>query len=120
MRISDWSSDVCSSDLVAGQRAEFLVNALDQLGCRGRAAISDRLERREVVFGPVRMLDQLPGDRRHPAGDIYLFARSEARRVGNECVSTFRSRLSPYTLKQYSNIVYSFFLSIFSIILIIY
>src|SRR3546814_14108480 len=81
MRISDWSSDVCSSDLVAGQRAEFLVNALDQLGCRGRAAISDRLERREVVFGPVRMLDQLPGDRRHPAGEI---GRASCRERGGQ------------------------------------
>src|SRR3546814_8466844 len=70
MRISDWSSDVCSSDL---ERAARRVG-LD--GGRGRR------ERR-----------QFPAARRDDRGRHQY--RSEERRVGKECVSTCRSRWSP-------------------------
>src|SRR3546814_10719001 len=62
MRISDWSSDVCSSDLA-------------------RASGSD-----DRLFG-------FEQGRRLPDFDL---GRSEERRVGKECVSTCRSRWSPY------------------------
>src|SRR3546814_4631799 len=65
MRISDWSSDVCSSDL--------LVILEDELGAVRRG--------RHVMVGH---------------GDRAVGARSEERRVGKECVSTCRSRWSPY------------------------
>src|SRR3546814_6857597 len=80
MRISDWSSDVCSSDL-------------DQvLVAHGDAR---RVERRDIglpgregaAVQPGRPFEA--GERRHPG-------RSEERRVGKECVSTCRSRWSPY------------------------
>src|SRR3546814_10111225 len=74
MRISDWSSDVCSSDLRPRSR-------------RGRraATVRSRVDGRpDAGDGRVR---SLPGD--HPT-------RSEERRVGKECVSTCRSRWSPY------------------------
>src|SRR3546814_9728578 len=63
MRISDWSSDVCSSDL-----ARIAALRLAALGLAG------------------------------PDAEIAVFAhgRSEERRVGQECVSTCRSRWSPY------------------------
>src|SRR3546814_3039560 len=73
MRISDWSSDVCSSDLV-----------LDQIGVRLALLPTQVLM---AVAGAAR--DTL---RRLAAGE----ARSEERRVGKECVSTCRSRWSPY------------------------
>src|SRR3546814_13896902 len=84
MRISDWSSDVCSSDL------------------RKR----DRRHPRRPVGG-----DDQPRARRHvgDARDLprrYRGAqgRSEERRVGKECVSTCRSRWSPYhEKKKYSS-----------------
>src|SRR3546814_3325947 len=83
MRISDWSSDVCSSDLIgldeAGRTAACRVGALDaQRGVRpGRLGeIFDR------GADPLAPLDQ-----QH---------RSEERRVGKERVSTCRSRWSPY------------------------
>src|SRR3546814_1277796 len=61
MRISDWSSDVCSSDLLGH--------------CRQR----------------------LPRNMQQPPLIVpQLFQRSEERRVGKECVSTCRSRWSPY------------------------
>src|SRR3546814_7788321 len=72
MRISDWSSDVCSSDL--HQRSNGNCNSRNWL---------DRTERRICVG-----LDDLPNPNPH--------RRSEERRVGKECVSTCRSRWSPY------------------------
>src|SRR3546814_2167883 len=74
MRISDWSSDVCSSDLETA------------------AARLVRIEHVEVAAV----------DTRH-AGDHRRFTmagRSEERRVGKECVSTCRSRWSPYHYKK--------------------
>src|SRR3546814_10443096 len=68
MRISDWSSDVCSSDLtrVAGVAVRHLLGPL--------------------VAGQVHLVGVDDDDE----------VRSEERRVGNECVSTCRSRWSPY------------------------
>src|SRR3546814_5259580 len=83
MRISDWSSDVCSSDLRL-----FFPGAL--AGGNAFAVVVHRIE--EVVGGGVdlalrqRLLARALGDR----------LRSEERRVGKECVSTCRSRWSPY------------------------
>src|SRR3546814_14044047 len=68
MRLSDWSSDVCSSDLRDVSRARAL--------------------------GPAQR-HRPRGQERHPYGRR-LPHRSEERRVGKECVSTCRSRWSPY------------------------
>src|SRR3546814_5073792 len=85
MRISDWSSDVCSSDLVTPNLIAVLVEsgvgdyrAHDEIWCE-RLAPED--------FGRALNRDILVP---RPAG------RSEERRVGKECVSTCRSRWSPY------------------------
>src|SRR3546814_1099730 len=71
MRISDWSSDVCSSDL------DF----------RGA-----RRESRALAAGEAREA----GNRPLVVHDVEDDGRSEERRVGKECVSTCRSRWSPY------------------------
>src|SRR3546814_12326094 len=92
MRISDWSSDVCSSDLYKrGQSAPQ--TAIELVGkattpSAGCSTLSTRSpdpwwawEHRPPcsrVTAPVRS------------------TRSEERRVGKECVSTCRSRWSPY------------------------
>src|SRR3546814_10630797 len=77
MRISDWSSDVCSSDLREIWRgASWLENA--QLGQPSPSSF-----------------DQVDSALRTVAGSS-ASARSEERRVGKECVSTCRSRWSPY------------------------
>src|SRR3546814_2181215 len=76
MRISDWSSDVCSSDLaecchpipgdrIVGLRREGAGIEVHTIDCE-------------------RLADGVDAD------------RSEERRVGKECVSTCRSRWSPY------------------------
>src|SRR3546814_14610738 len=95
MRISDWSSDVCSSDLKAPR---LLARALD-VG-KGRA-IGPTLSRPR---GESCLLGRFDVDGRHlhfflGRIDIHL-GRSEERRVGKECVSTCRSRWSPYHEKK--------------------
>src|SRR3546814_6547654 len=83
MRISDWSSDVCSSDLPkALQGYESAVNhwIIPTLGRKrvGTLKPSDVRAVTRAVF------------------DAGRATRSEERRVGKECVSTCRSRWSPY------------------------
>src|SRR3546814_2545921 len=82
MRISDWSSDVCSSDLLA--------DVVQQLGLD---ALVGRLH--QVQEAHLQGDDQLVevADLRAHVGRQQ--ARSEERRVGKECVSTCRSRWSP-------------------------
>src|SRR3546814_14523036 len=102
MRISDWSSDVCSSDLRRSKRQmeqstqlrislqsteeglcpyhpHRLLN-VSQGFCR---ASSSAKMRKELTLTPVMQW-------------IWNGRRSEERRVGKECVSTCRSRWSPY------------------------
>src|SRR3546814_1348690 len=86
MRISDWSSDVCSSDLQrqAEHRAVVAVDPVDE-GCRVAVDGEPAGHREGLLGGEVGV--HLRGGGR---------ARSEERRVGKECVSTCRSRWSPY------------------------
>src|SRR3546814_9134517 len=80
MRISDWSSDVCSSDLeLNGMVREVWESAI----LLGRMA----QEKLGVEGGQIDRID-LEYRRRDE--------RSEERRVGKECVSTCRSRWWPY------------------------
>src|SRR3546814_8144848 len=82
MRISDWSSDVCSSDL--GEEGAERTRVGDREG-----AVGDVVRRELLPPGSGRQVADLTCDRSHPL-------RSEERRVGKECVSTCRSRWSPY------------------------
>src|SRR3546814_10350956 len=87
MRISDWSSDVCSSDL--GDALRILVVDLAHEGLQPQQQQHDILLR---LAGAARDIELVPAqgllDERRD--------RSEERRVGKECVSTCRSRWSPY------------------------
>src|SRR3546814_16693710 len=96
MRISDWSSDLCSSDLAGLLEYEASVPG-DRLG--DRQEVFPRMELRLIVeadgardgVGEARLPHEggrEPGPRRRLS--------SEERRVGKECVSTCRSRWSPY------------------------
>src|SRR3546814_19325538 len=90
MRISDWSSDVCSSDLLRhGQlcqqaliQVQGVFQRLDHVLQHGNACMALIVGRQHVPGAGLR------------AG--VLEHRSEERRVGKECVSTCRSRWSPY------------------------
>src|SRR3546814_15389849 len=128
MRISDWSSDVCSSDLsvlehhgwptavigtLSGPRttpeAPELQALLAAEVAAGRQAVSMEVSSHALTFGRVRgtrfavaVFTNLSHDHLdfHRDLDDYFEAkamlRSEERRVGQECVSTCRSRGSPY------------------------
>src|SRR3546814_15915262 len=99
MRISDWSSDVCSSDLkfCARQPSVFVDDdvvfvlslhlAIETRGDRADPRDIAAIEAGDLVAGLVR-----------GAGVV----RSEERRVGKECVSTCRSRGSPSPYKNKS------------------
>src|SRR3546814_14129804 len=89
MRISDWSSDVCSSDLWTHKRATIGDYIKIQLDCPSFSR-------------PVRanLLPSTHNDDEHVLLWSPRMRRSEERRVGNECVSTCRSRWSPYLEKK--------------------
>src|SRR3546814_19679604 len=96
MRISDWSSDVCSSDLrdfagedgglgcLQGSPSIFL----QHLYAGPRASAGGRGRR-------LRLRRKPPAASFRPGGCVER-GRSEERRVGNECVSPCRSRWSLY------------------------
>src|SRR3546814_15067315 len=122
MRISDWSSDVCSSDLDRVQLAvsrgfgkvarEFLQGVIAVLGacCVGSPASAQFVDssvqrfcldaRRSERLARCRGGGEYEGKQQALDGNIavarFLGDRSEERRVGKECVSTCRSRWSPY------------------------
>src|SRR3546814_15869963 len=96
MRISDWSSDVCSSDLLGF----FDVGLVNGVGGVIDANVADAA----LVVAGRDQTTALPGMtnlgtmQASDGGILRLFfgTRSEERRVGKECVSTCRSRWSPY------------------------
>src|SRR3546814_3700509 len=85
MRISDWSSDVCSSDLSVAASS-------------GKTGGGTRLRALRVVGAGLESASHrlLRIHRRQAAERVDRLPRSEERRVGKECVSTCRSRWSPY------------------------
>src|SRR3546814_3726020 len=85
MRISDWSSDVCSSDL------EIALPTCDAWKVFQALLLGSELQ----YQGPALAVGD-PMSAHWRSGDQQLFGRSEERRVGKECVSTCRSRWSPY------------------------
>src|SRR3546814_15080165 len=96
MRISDWSSDVCSSDLLWHN---FGSNPAEAIKIFAQAR-NTRRHRHDgfsdaKFLKPSDLIDNLLCAAR--AGRTRIIEnRSEERRVGKECVSTCRSRWSPY------------------------
>src|SRR3546814_4964206 len=98
MRISDWSSDVCSSDLYEGGYSLYIGIPFCPTTClycsftsypiaAYRKLVEDYIDCviREMEYVSRRYADKI-------LDSVY---RSEERRVGKECVSTCRSRWSP-------------------------
>src|SRR3546814_5640894 len=99
MRISDWSSDVCSADLIARQqddiarqqrRADRRADPLGSIKIIGMPELHGRVEKDSRRSAEIGEILGSRGDAETRRG------RSEERRVGKECVSTCRSRWSPY------------------------
>src|SRR3546814_14024904 len=106
MRISDWSSDVCSSDLkkielIQEERSEDeaekiaqTVKGLNKTYDYKDIAILVRANNHAQAVTAAFQRYRIPYQFLGPG---YLFQRSEERRVGKECVSTCRSRWTPNT-----------------------
>src|SRR3546814_12708976 len=116
MRISDWSSDVCSSDLAVIVHAGFRAEDRDAIAAAvagqdffHRAATSHAVANDDQMLAIIcvgsghRILSENALNRSDAnvlkgcaPGSPPPSLRSEERRVGKECVSTCRSRRSPY------------------------
>src|SRR3546814_12863065 len=101
MRISDWSSDVCSSDLRGLNRlhqfdkVELVQITHPDQSYQTLEGMSSYVQTLLMKLGLKYRVLRLCG------GDM---GRSEERRVGKECVSTCRSRWSPYHKKKKNRI----------------
>src|SRR3546814_11834522 len=103
MRISDWSSDVCSSDL----STEVDLSAIQpgqaiKTTFRSQPLFVRHLTDKEIAeadkVDPASLRDPQTLEERTVDGkkQWLVTMRSEERRVGKECVSTCRSRWLPY------------------------
>src|SRR3546814_11429266 len=102
MRISDWSSDVCSSDLMP-RHATGAELKVEYAGALLPPEPREAADRPRLLL----VLTDLPDLRRRNVdseADAYMRGgiaeRSEERRVGQACVSTCRSRWSALHLKK--------------------
>src|SRR3546814_12486129 len=98
MRISDWSSDVCSSDLPLlwkgrSHRREHPVH--EDLAHEDQLLIRNADDQIRRGVGPAE---------KQYIHDAIAQIRSEERRVGKACVSTCSSRWSTYHQKKKHNI----------------
>src|SRR3546814_3606741 len=95
MRISDWSSDVCSSDLYS----DWIDVKFQKTGSFWLSSLNTPKLTQEILDHGLVIVYY----KHTPSGFVYKLNytlddlyRSEERRVGKECVSTVRSRWSPY------------------------
>src|SRR3546814_19668924 len=101
MRISDWSSDVCSSDLQLDALERFVAHSAaaapivpgDRYHFDYPRLLADLARVRTGIQSHLTPSRAQPRDLAELAGE---YRRSEERRVGKECVRTGRSRWSPY------------------------
>src|SRR3546814_16459003 len=113
MRISDWSSDVCSSDLRFDEALDHFQPLDDLLGLELRLGGREVFHQVDAFLLQVEILEEHADRFGADAGRESIFAmfvlrveqfvfgqklelRSEERRVGKECVSTCSSRWSQY------------------------
>src|SRR3546814_12316599 len=110
MRISDWSSDVCSSDLIAGEFARegatvvvasrtlaSVEQVVEEIKAGGGKAIGIACD-----MGHAAQIRHMVAETAQKLGGVDILVnnaqgfRSEERRAGKECVSPCRSRGTPY------------------------
>src|SRR3546814_16507174 len=104
LRISDWSSDVCSSDLVSDAGPQCLTTLAlyynGKLHTNATYVLSgtpcQQVFNRGFHFVGRDLLELYPND------SVMASFRSEERSVGTECVSTCSSRWSTYHLQTKS------------------
>src|SRR3546814_11778693 len=120
MRISDWSSDVCSSDLQRPEPVRLHLRELQHPRLTADLQHAQHLRQRRFLVGDIAQAegdgDQVEarvGERQRLRVALHVLEtaqvaaighpRSEERRVGNECVSTCRHRWLAYNLKRKKN-----------------
>src|SRR3546814_10621524 len=99
MRISDWSSDVCSSDLSADTDSEVAVQVDQAMLATTREPEPSVVSAGRLPGGmkDLFLLDESEESEVYRAIPAWLpDNRSEERRVGKECVSTCGSRWASY------------------------
>src|SRR3546814_11419491 len=97
MRISDWSSDVCSSDLDLRAAAQIIKGKRVAPGVRALVVPgSGKVKAQAEDEGLSEQFLAAGFEWREAGCSMCLGMRSEERRVGKECVSMCRSRCSPY------------------------
>src|SRR3546814_13729675 len=101
MRISDWSSDVCSSDLHVSTHfgsgiVTFSLGHLFRTSPGVNLWIKGPSNRPKDGASPLEGIIETDWSPYTFTMNWQLTRRSEERRVGKECVSTCRSRWSPY------------------------
>src|SRR3546814_15548766 len=98
MRISDWSSDVCSSDLRTHAAVAQVIDVID--GAMTVLDVDQHFQHVEDIGRLALLLDQQLGRLFLALAEVLVIVqnarRSEERRVGQECVSTCSSGWSPY------------------------
>src|SRR3546814_18888367 len=108
MRISDWSSDVCSSDLLRGRHHRIDAGKIIPLVALDHGRAEGSTEQRVLAGAlgaapPAGIAGNVehrgPGERDALGGGL----RTEERSVGKECVSTCRARGEPYHSKKKKN-----------------
>src|SRR3546814_19326333 len=103
MRISDWSSDVCSSDLrmhvgPVEHRPRPRLQIGEVAAARLRPLLQDFMHRRAAPRRSRIGIHRI--EPRPTQNALGVEGRSDERRVGKECVSTCRSRWSPSHYKK--------------------
>src|SRR3546814_11377509 len=104
MRIIDWSSDECSSDLKRDDVTSSILNKFDAIlmpDLRHVLAqqsthidLLDVMDEKRILI--VNLATGVVGEKHAQFFGALLVSSSAVRRDGHECVSTFRSRGSPY------------------------
>src|SRR3546814_4744260 len=101
LRISDWSSDVCSSDLLP---PDYSIELLDLAFDMSDIPLKDEVVKRirkingqsdEGEETPEALAKRQAENEERQLAMRERLARSEERRLGQECVSTFRTRWAP-------------------------
>src|SRR3546814_20275667 len=104
MRVSDWSSDGCASDLRLSRRGHDGTSCESDVWRHGCVCRPGSRARYPDPDSPDRSVRYCPSPSAESTRRLHSWpraARSEERRVGKECVSTSRTRWSPshYTKK---------------------
>src|SRR3546814_20695115 len=107
MRISDWSSDVCSSDLLCAHISLATIRRDQEIAARHAIGAQSQIQHSPDARVDAGAVLDLESGRDATTGlqpeHVDQADRSDERRAGKECGSSCRSRWWPYHLKKKKN-----------------